>query len=90
MFRKLRFIAAVPALLILLTAGAVQARPLTVSGAPDGLLAQAWQWAKSGLASVGIKAGGEMDPHGNHTRGPLPQTPGGSLRRGAGSPGETR
>jgi len=72
MFRRLCSVAVIPALLILLTTGAVQARPLNVQAPPAGLLTQVWQWAKCGLASVGIKAGGEMDPNGQHTHGPLP------------------
>jgi hypothetical protein len=89
MSRRLRFFAVVPALLILLTAGAVQARPLSLQAPPEGLLTQVWHWAKCGLAPVGIKAGGEMDPNGNHTHGPLPPP----LRRegrGAQGPGGAR
>jgi hypothetical protein len=91
MSRRLRFFAVVPALLILLTAGAVQARPLSLPAPPEGLLTQVWHWAKCDLASVGIKAGGEMDPNGHTIHGPLPPpstSQGG--RRGAQSPRATR
>jgi hypothetical protein len=91
MFRKLSSVAVVPALLILLTAGAVQARPLNEQAPPAGLLTQIWQWAKCGVASVGIKAGGEMDPNGHTTHWPLPQPPRREgIQRGAQGPGEAR
>ena len=82
MFRRLYFVAIVPALLILLMAGAAQARPLAVQAVPSGLLTQVWQWAKNGMASVGIKAGGEMDPNGHTTYKPSPRLP-----RSGGAPG---
>jgi hypothetical protein len=89
MSRKLCSLAVVPALLILLTAGAVQARPLNAQAPPEGLLTQVWQWAKCGLAPAGIKAGGEMDPNGHSTHGPLPP-PARRGGRGAQRPGEAR
>jgi hypothetical protein len=71
MYRRLHFVA-VPALLILLTAGAVQARPLHVQAPPASLWTQIWQWTGYGLMPVGIKAGGEMDPNGHTIHEPLP------------------
>jgi hypothetical protein len=64
MYRKLCSVAVVPALLILLTAGAVQARPLTVQAPPAGLLTQIWQGLALSWAGVWIKEGGGMDPNG--------------------------
>ncbi len=91
MFRRMYSVVAVPALLILLTTGAVQARPLTAPASPAGLLTQVWQWAKSGLGSVGIKMGPEIDPNGNHTHKPPTQLPGGrGALRGAPGSGEAR
>ena len=64
MFRRLRSIVAVPALLILLTAGAVQARPLHTQAPPAGLLSQAWQWLSRQWTGSWIKEGAGMDPNG--------------------------
>lgn len=66
MFRRLPSIVIVPALLILLTAGAVQARPLHPQTPPAGLLTQVWQ----ALSSTGlwIKEGLGMDPNGNSNK----------------------
>ena len=70
MFRRLSSFVAVPALLILLTAGAVQARPLTVSAAPDGLLAQAWQLLSRPWTGTWIKEGIGADPNGGTPHSP--------------------
>ena len=64
MFRRLCFLAVVPALLILLTAGAVQARPLTVQAPPAGLLTQIWQLLSRQWSGTWTKEGGGMDPNG--------------------------
>ncbi|HSU82903.1 MAG TPA: hypothetical protein VLR69_10815, partial [Thermoanaerobaculia bacterium] len=64
MFRRLCSVAVVPALLILLTAGAVQARPLTAQAPPAGLLTHAWQGFGLSWAGVWIKEGEGMDPNG--------------------------
>jgi hypothetical protein len=86
MFRKLRFVVTVPVFVIF-----VQARPITAPASPAGLLTQAWQWAKSGLGSVGMKMGPEIDPNGNHVRKPPTQlSGGGGARRVALSSGEAR
>jgi hypothetical protein len=64
MNRRLRSVAIVPALLILLTSGAVQARPLHAQAPPASLWAQIrqlpiWQWT-----GIGTKEGEGMDPNG--------------------------
>ncbi len=84
MFRKLRFVVAVPALLILLTAGAVQARPITVSGASDGLLIQAWQLVSRHWTGTWIKEAEGMDPNGVKPHSPVvaPQGRGAHPNRG--------
>jgi hypothetical protein len=64
MYRKLCSAAVVPALLVLLTAGAVQARPLDPQAPPAGLLTQVWQALGSVWTGLWIKEGGGMDPNG--------------------------
>jgi hypothetical protein len=61
MFRRLRFVA-VPVLLILLTAGVVQARPLHVQASPASLWGQVWQLLSRG---TWIKEGIGADPNGS-------------------------
>ncbi len=71
MFRKLLSVVAIPAFLSLLTAGALQARPLT---GPTGALAgfqELWHWVTSG-PEMWTKEGGAMDPNGNKPHGPTP------------------
>jgi hypothetical protein len=65
--------------LLVLAAGAVQARPLAVRSAPAGFLEGIWQWALAHLPSW-TKAGSDMDPNGiNPTLlTPLPITDEGS------------
>lgn len=72
MYRRLCFIAVVPALLILLTAGAVQARPLHPQ-APPALLTQVWQALGSVWTGLWIKEGLGMDPNGGTLHGPVPR-----------------
>lgn len=57
--------------LLVLAAGAVQARPLAVRSAPAGFLEVLWHWVAPVLPSW-VKAGGDMDPNGAH---PNPLTP---------------
>ena len=64
MFRRMLCVAAVLALLSVLTAGAVEARPLAAGPAPAGFLQELWQWAVSGLAPVLNKDTSQMDPNG--------------------------
>lgn len=70
MFRKLCSVLAVPALLVLLTAGAVQARPLKPQ-APAGLLTQVWQSLSSSWTGIWAKDGVGLDPNGNKTYRPI-------------------
>jgi len=63
MSRRMRC-AAVPALLILLTSGAVQARPLHVQAPPASLWAQIWQLAIWQWTGIWTKEGEGMDPNG--------------------------
>ncbi len=76
MFRKLCSVAVIPALLFLLTAGAVQARPLHKQAPPAGLLTQVWQGLSSSWAGAWIKEGAGMDPNGNKPHGPSLRPPG--------------
>jgi hypothetical protein len=71
MFRKLCSAVVVPVLLILLTAGAVQARPLQAQVSPAGLLTQAWQALSSAWTGLWIKEGLGMDPNGGTPHGPV-------------------
>jgi len=69
MFRKLLFVVA-PAFLLLLTAGAVQARPLAAhTGAMTGLQ-ELWHWVASLGPESLMKEGGAMDPNGQKQHGP--------------------
>jgi hypothetical protein len=83
MSRKLHFVA-VPALLILLTAGAVQARPLTAQAPPEGLLTQVWQLLSQHWTGTRIKEGVGMDPNGGtpHSSVVTPRGMGAHPRRG--------
>jgi hypothetical protein len=89
MFLKFRYVVAALAVLSLLMSGAVQARPLAAHPeAPSSFLQEVWQWAVSSLASIGVKAGGEMDPNGNKAqRTPLAHGAGASVDRTAGKAG---
>ena len=72
MFRKLLSVVAIPAFLSLLTAGALQARPLTVhTGALAGLQ-ELWHWVASGRPENLQKEGPGMDPNGNKPHRPNP------------------
>jgi hypothetical protein len=64
MYRRLCSVAVVPALLILLTAGAVQARPLNIQAPPAGLWTQVWQLLSRQWAGTWTKEGEGMDPNG--------------------------
>ena len=64
MFRKMLSVAAVLALLQVLTAGAVQARPLAAGPAPAGFLQELWRFAVSGLVPMFTKDGSAADPNG--------------------------
>ncbi|HEY2294684.1 MAG TPA: hypothetical protein VGM86_28620 [Thermoanaerobaculia bacterium] len=66
MSRRLGSFAA-PALLILLTASAAQARPLHVQAPPAGLLTQVWQALSSSWVGTWAKDGVGLDPNGNNT-----------------------
>ena len=84
MFRRLRSVAIVPALLILLTASAVQARPLHAQAPPARLWAQIrqlpiWQWT-----GIWIKEGVGMDPNGGTPQSSVvaPRGRGGHPNRG--------
>jgi len=67
MYRKLRSVVAVPLFLVF-----VQVPLSAPSESSAGLLTQFWHWATHSLESIGAKAGGEMDPNGHTTHGPLP------------------
>lgn len=74
MFRKFPFVVA-PAFLLLLTAGAVQARPLAAhTGALAGLQ-ELWHWVTSVGPESLAKEGPGMDPNGIKTHGPNPGYP---------------
>jgi len=64
MNRRLGSVAIVPVLLILLTASAVQARPLHAQAQPAGLWAQIRQLMSSQWKGIWIKEGVGMDPNG--------------------------
>ena len=69
MSRKLSSIVAVLAFMVLLAAGAAQARPLAAPAASaSGLFQQIWQWVGSGPFPIAAKAGAEMDPNGNKSQ----------------------
>ncbi len=68
MFRKLFSVVAVLAVLPLLTAGAVQARPLAAHPAAPAVLQELWQWVTSGSE----KEGAGMDPNGQKSYHPRP------------------
>jgi hypothetical protein len=63
MSRRLCSVAVFPVLLILLTAGAAQARPLKPQ-APAGLLTQVWQLLSQHWTGTWVKEGVGMDPNG--------------------------
>jgi hypothetical protein len=71
MFRKMFSAVAVLALLQVLTAGAVQARPLAAGPAPAGFLQELWRSAVSSLVPVFMKDTSQIDPNGHrlHTGG---------------------
>lgn len=71
MFRKLLFFVAAPAFLSLLTAGALQARPLAAHPMAPAGLGELWNWVTSG-PEMWTKEGGAMDPNGNKLHGPNP------------------
>ena len=62
MQRTIRSVVLALALLVL-AAGAVQARPLAVRSAPAGFFEALWQWVIS-YAPSWAKEGGTMDPNG--------------------------
>jgi hypothetical protein len=80
MFRKLFFFVAAPAFLSLLTAGAVQARPLAIQPGAPAILQELWHWVASG-PEMRTKEGGAMDPNGQKAHGPSP----GHSSRGTGT-----
>ena len=86
MFRKLLSVVWVPAFLSLLTAGALQARPLAVHPMAPAGLREFWHWVTSG-PEVLTKEGGAMDPNGssnnsNKFHGPNPgRSPHGTATR---------
>ena len=83
MFRKLLFFVAAPAFLSLLTAGALQARPLAIHPMAPAGLRELWHWVTSG-PEVLTKEGGAMDPNGstNKFHGPNPgRSPHGTVMR---------
>jgi len=81
MFRKLLLFVA-PAFLSLLTAGALQARPLAIHPMAPAGLRELWHWVISG-PEVWTKEGGAMDPNGgNKLHGPNPgRSPHGTVTR---------
>jgi len=82
MFRKLLFFVAAPAFLSLLTAGALQARPLAIHPMAPAGLQELWHWVISG-PEVLTKEGGAMDPNGGQkVHGPNPgRSPHGTVTR---------
>ena len=83
MFRKLLFFVAAPAFLSLLTAGALQARPLAVHPMAPAGLRELWHWVTSGGPGNLEKEGPGMDPNGgNKLHGPNPgRSPHGTVMR---------
>ena len=71
MFRKLLFVVAAPAFLSLLTAGALQARPLAIHPEVPAGLRELWHWVTSG-PGMRTKEGGAMDPNGQKPHDPSP------------------
>jgi hypothetical protein len=71
MSSKIRCAAAL-VLLLLLSAGAVHARPSGTARVPAASMEGLWQWVVSGWASLWAKEGGDMDPDGLVTH--LPPT----------------
>ena len=65
--------------LLVLAAGAVQARPLAVRSAPAGLFEVLWHWVGRYVPSW-LKEGGMIDPNGTRPNliTPLPTTDAGS------------
>lgn len=74
MYRRLRSVV-VPALLILLTASAAQARPLHVQAPPASLWAQVWQGWSAAWSGGWIKEGPGMDPNGSTPHQPMLRSP---------------
>jgi hypothetical protein len=74
MQRTIRSVVLALALLVL-AAGAVQARPLAVRFAPAGFFEALWQWVISYVPGW-TKTGGVMDPNGTQSSSltPLPTT----------------
>jgi hypothetical protein len=73
MFRRLLSAVAVLACLSLLTAGAVEARPLAAHPGPCGFFQELWQWMSTGGPAIPEKEGPGMDPNGiKHHRTPPP------------------
>jgi hypothetical protein len=72
MFRKLLSVVAIPAFLSLLTAGALQARPLAVHAGAPTIFQELWQWVASGALGSLTKEGPGMDPNGTKPHGPNP------------------
>lgn len=78
MQRTIRSVGLALALLVL-AAGAVQARPLAVHSAPAGFLDGIWQWVLAHVPDW-AKEGGTMDPNGapQSVPAPLPTSDAGS------------
>jgi len=74
MSRRLHFVV-VPALLVLLTAGATQARPLHVQAPAASLWAQVWQAWSAVWTGGWIKEGPGMDPNGGTPHQPILHPP---------------
>ena len=72
MSSKIRCAAAALALLLLLSAGAIHARPPGPVRMPAVSFESLWQWVVSGWASLWAKEGSDMDPNG--LVNPLPPT----------------
>jgi hypothetical protein len=72
MFRKLLSVVTIPAFLSLLTAGAVQARPLAAHPGAPAVLQELWHWVTSGGLENLQKEGPGMDPNGQKPHGPNP------------------
>lgn len=64
MSRKMISVAAVLALLSILTAGAAEARPLAAGPSAGAFVQELWAWAASGLVPIPVKDGSAADPNG--------------------------
>ena len=70
MSRKMGSFVAVLAFLSLSTAGAVQARPVTLNlASPSGVLMDIGRWVSSGVAGLLNKDGAAIDPNGMKKQG---------------------